>query len=405
MTDIAVTFEMIQDAQKALKGIVHYTNLQYSQTYTDFLGHEVYLKPENLQKTGSYKIRGAYNRLRSLTEEEKVRGVVTASAGNHAQGLALAARMAGVKATVFMPKSGSLAKMEATRGYGAEVITIGNNFDETTKEAKEWQKESNALFISPFDDDYIISGQGTVGLEILEECPDVKNIIVPIGGGGLISGLSLAVKHLKPDTKIIGVQASGSPAIYNSYKKGHLTFMEASNTIADGINIKRPAQRTFDIIQKYVDEVVTVDDEEISESMLYLIERSKLVVEPSGAVGLATLLNKKTKLEGKTVIVLSGGNVDTKTINSILQRGLVKAGRYLKFITTISDSPGALYKLLGLLFELNANILNINHDRLKTTLKLGQTEVEISVETINKEHNESIIVGLKSQGYDIITTV
>jgi threonine dehydratase len=278
MTDIAVTFEMIKDAEKALKGIVHYTNLQYSQTYTNFLGHDVYLKPENLQKTGSYKIRGAYNRLRSLTEEEKVRGVVTASAGNHAQGLALAARMAGVKATVFMPKSGSLAKMEATRGYGAEVITIGNNFDETTKEAKDWQKESNALFISPFDDDYIISGQGTVGLEILEECPDVKNIIVPIGGGGLISGLSLAVKHLKPDTKIIGVQASGSPAIYNSYKKGHLTFMEASNTIADGINIKRPAQRTFDIIQKYVDEVVTVDDEEISESMLYLIERSKLVV-------------------------------------------------------------------------------------------------------------------------------
>lgn len=400
---INVTFEMIKDAESALKNIIHHTQLQYSQTYTDMVGQPVYLKPENLQKTGSYKIRGAYNKLRTLSDEERKRGVLTASAGNHAQGLALAAKMAGIKATVFMPKNAPLAKVEATKGYDATVISTGNNFDETTKEALEWQKEHNALFISPFNDDYIIAGQGTIGLEILEECPDVETIIVPIGGGGVISGISIAVKKLKPDVKIIGVQAAGSPAMYDSFHNGKLSPVKTSETIADGINIKVPVERTFEIIYKYVDDVVVVDDEEISQAMLYLLERSKLVVEPSGAVGLAALMTKKADIKGKTVILISGGNVDIKMIDNIVQRGLVKSGRYLKFTTMISDSPGSLYKLLGLLYELNASIINIEHDRLRNNLKIGQTEVEVSIETKNREHNEHIISELEKSGYKVET--
>ncbi len=401
MAEINVTFEMIKEAETILKDKIHHPNIQYSQTYTDMVGFPIYLKPENLQKTGSYKIRGAYNKLRTLTQEERDRGVLTASAGNHAQGLALAAKMLGIKATVFMPKTAPLAKVEATKGYGANIVSTGNNFDETTKEALEWQKEHKALFISPFNDDYIIAGQGTVGLEILEECPNVDTIIVPVGGGGVIAGICLAVKTLKPDVRIIGVQAKGSSAMYNSFHSGQLLSLKTSDTIADGINVKEPAQRTFDIVEKYVTDFVTVDDEETSQAMLYLLERSKLVVEPSGAVGLAAIINKKVNLTGTTVILISGGNVDIKMIDNIVQRGLVKSGRYLKFITMISDLPGSLYKLLGLLYELNASIINIEHDRLRSNLKIGQTEVEISIETKNREHNENILSELKNSGYEI----
>lgn len=403
MSEITVTFEMIKDAEKVLEDVVHHPDLQFSQTFSDMVGYKVYLKPENLQKTGSYKIRGAYNKLRTLSPEEKAKGVLTASAGNHAQGLALAAKMTDIKATVFMPKTAPLTKMEATKGYNATVISTGNNFDEATKEALEWQKENGAMFISPFNDDYIIAGQGTIGLEILKENPEVETIIVPIGGGGVISGIALAVKTLKPDVKIVGVQASGSSAMFNSFRDKKLSHLKTSETIADGINVKEPAQRTFDIIQKYVDDVITVDDEEISQAMLYLLERCKLVVEPSGAVGVAALINKKIKYSGNTVILISGGNVDIKMIDNIVQRGLVKSGRYLKFITTISDLPGSLYKLLGLLYELNASVINIEHDRLRNNLKMGHTEVEISLEAKNREHNEQIISELAKSGYHIKT--
>jgi threonine dehydratase len=401
MAEINVTYEMIKEAELVLKDVVHHPPMQFSQTYTDICGQPVYLKPENLQKAGSYKIRGAFNKLRTLTPEEKKKGVLTASAGNHAQGLALAAKMTGIKATVFMPKTAPLAKVEATKGYGATVISTGNNFDETTREALAWQKEHQALFISPFNDDYIIAGQGTIAFEILHELPEVKTILVPIGGGGVISGISIAVKTSNPDVKIIGVQAAGSPALYNSFHKGVLSPVKTSDTIADGINIKEPVERTFNIIRKYVNDVVTVDDEEISEAMLYLLERSKLVVEPSGAVGLAALLNKRVIPEGPVVVLLSGGNVDIKMIDNIVQRGLVKSGRYLKFITMISDAPGGLYKLLGLLFESGASIINIEHDRLRSNLKIGQTEVEVSIETKNREHNEQIIAALTKSGYQV----
>ncbi|MFN8671364.1 MAG: threonine ammonia-lyase [Candidatus Sericytochromatia bacterium] len=399
MENINVTFEMIKEAEIALKDIVHHTQLQFSQTFSDIAKFNVFIKPENLQKTGSYKIRGAYNKLRTLTPEEKEKGVLTASAGNHAQGLALAAKMAGIKATVFMPKTAPMAKVEATKSYGAEIFNVGNNFDETTAEALQFQKESGALFISPFNDDFIIAGQGTIGLEILEECPNVKNIIVPIGGGGVIAGISIAVKKLNPDIKIIGVQAKGSPAMYKSFLAKKLTFVDKAETIADGINIKQPAQRTFDIINKYVDDVVVVEEDEISQAMLYLLERAKLVVEPSGAVGVAALISKKVSVQGDTVILVSGGNVDIKMLSNIIQEGLVKSGRYLKFITTISDSPGSLYKLLGLLYDLNASIININHDRLRNNLKLGDTGVEVSLETKNKVHNQKIIEELNKAGY------
>lgn len=399
--EITVNFDMIKEAENVLKGIVHHTDLQFSQTFSDIFGSPVYLKPENLQKTGSYKIRGAYNKLRTLTAQERENGVLTASAGNHAQGLALAAKMTGIKSTVFMPKTAPLAKMEATKRYGANVISTGNNFDEATKEALEWQKEHGAMFISPFNDDYIIAGQGTVGLEIYNEYPEVENVIVPIGGGGVIAGISLALKTINPKIRITGIQATGSSAMYNSFKEGKLIHLETSNTIADGINVKQPALRTYNIIKKYVDEIITVDDEEITQAMLYLLERAKLVVEPSGAVGVAALINNKIKFKGNTVILISGGNVDIRMINNIVQRGMVKSGRYIKFITTISDSPGSLYKLLGVLYELNASIINIEHDRLKQNLKLGNTEVEISIETINHDHNKQIIQGLTDAGYKV----
>lgn len=401
MPNINVTFEMIKDAEALIKDVVHHPNLQFSQTFSDMAGFEVFIKPENLQKTGSYKIRGAYNKLSKLTPEEKSKGVLTASAGNHAQGLALAAKMAGVSCTVFMPKTAPLAKIEATKSYGANVVNIGNNFDETTQEALNFQKENGGLFISPFNDDYIIAGQGTIGLEILNELPDVENVIIPIGGGGVISGMAIAMKHLNPKIKIIGVQAQGSPAMYNSFKEKKLTFVEKSETIADGINIKQPAQRTFDIINKYVDDVFTVDEDEIAQAVVYLLERCKLVVEPSGSVGVAALISKKFIPSGKTVILVSGGNVDIKMLSNIIQSGLLKAGRYLKFITTISDSPGSLYRLLGVLYELNASILNIAHDRLKPNLKIGYTEVEVHLETKNHSHNEEIVEHLKKLGYKI----
>lgn len=401
MSEITVNFEMIKEAEEVLKDIVHHPDLQFSQTFTNMFGSPVYLKPENLQKTGSYKIRGAYNKLRTLNQDEREKGVLTASAGNHAQGLALAAKITGIKATVFMPKTAPLTKMEATKSYNATVISTGNNFDEATKEALEWQKQNGAMFISPFNDDYIIAGQGTIGIEIYNEYPEVENIIVPIGGGGVIAGISLAIKKYNPNVKIIGVQASGSSAMYNSFHEGKLIHLKSSDTIADGINVKEPALRTYNIIKNFVDDVVTVDDEEITEAMLYLLERCKLVVEPSGAVGVAALINNRIKYKGNTVILVSGGNVDIKMINNIVQRGLVKSGRYLKFMTTISDSPGSLYKLLGLLYELNASIINIQHDRLKTNLKIGHTEVEISIETKNHEHNEQIINKLNQSGYHI----
>ncbi len=403
MSEITVTFEMIKEAETILKDVIHHPVLQFSQTFSDMFGHNVYLKPENLQKTGSYKIRGAYNKLRNLTKYEREKGVLTASAGNHAQGLALAAKMTGINATVFMPKNAPLAKVEATKGYDATIISTGNNFDEATNEALKWQKEHSAMFISPFNDDYIIAGQGTIGLEIINEYPEVETIIVPIGGGGVIAGISLAVKTLRPNVKIIGVQASGSSAMYDSFHQKKLIHLKSSETIADGINVKEPAQRTYDIVEKYVDDVVTVDDEEISQAMLYLLERCKLVVEPSGAVGIAALINKKIKYQGNTVILVSGGNVDIKMIDSIVQRGLLKSGRYLKFITTISDVPGSLYKLLGLLYELNASIINIEHDRLRNNLKIGQTEVEVSLEAKNSEHNKLIISKLEKSGYSIKT--
>ncbi|MEK7433993.1 MAG: threonine ammonia-lyase [Cyanobacteriota bacterium] len=401
MEKINVTFEMIKEAESVLENIINHNELQFSQTFSNIANANIFIKPENLQKTGSYKIRGAYNKLRTLSKEEREKGVLTASAGNHAQGLALAAKMTGIQATVFMPKNATLAKIEATKSYGAKIVNIGDNFDETTQEALKFQKESGSLFISPFNDDYIIAGQGTIGLEILKENPNIKNIIVPIGGGGVIAGVSIAAKTINPNIKIFGVQAEGSPAMFNSFKAGKLTFVDKSETIADGINIKQPAQRTFDIIHKYVDDVTTVDEDEISQAVLYLLERCKLVVEPSGAVGVAALLSKKITVSGDTVILISGGNVDIKMLNNIIQKGLVKAGRYLKFITTISDLPGSLHKLLGSLYDLNASIININHDRLRTNLKIGYTQVEISLETKNINHNEYIVTELNKFGYEI----
>lgn len=401
MEKINVTFEMIKEAESVLENIINHNELQFSQTFSNIANANIFIKPENLQKTGSYKIRGAYNKLRTLSKEEREKGVLTASAGNHAQGLALAAKMTGIQATVFMPKNAPLAKIEATKSYGAKIVNIGDNFDETTQEALKFQKESGALFISPFNDDYIIAGQGTIGLEILKENPNIKNIIVPIGGGGVIAGVSIAAKTINPNIKIFGVQAEGSPAMFNSFKAGKLTFVDKSETIADGINIKQPAQRTFDIIHKYVDDVTTVDEDEISQAVLYLLERCKLVSEPSGAVGVAALLSKKITVSGDTVVLISGGNVDIKMLNNIIQKGLVKAGRYLKFITTISDLPGSLHKLLGSLYDLNASIININHDRLRTNLKIGYTQVEISLETKNISHNEYIVTELNKFGYEI----
>jgi threonine dehydratase len=396
-----ITLENIQQAHAAMRSVVHKTPLDRSRTFSAMTGCDLYLKLENLQKTGSFKIRGAYNKIHSLTEEEKRHGVIAASAGNHAQGVAYAASSAGIKSTIVMPEVAPLAKTMATRGYGAEVVLHGAVYDEAFQKAQAIQKETGQTFIHAFNDDAVIAGQGTVGLEILEELEDVSAIVVPIGGGGLIAGIAVAVKELAPHVKVFGVQAQGAPAMYMSKRVHSLKTTPDAMTFADGIAVKIPGDLTFSLIDKYVDDIVVIDDEATASTILMLLERAKLMVEGAGAVSLAAVLNGRIPSQGKIVSVISGGNIDVNFISRIIERGLVKAGRRIKISTLISDRPGALQRLLSIIAQQRANVIHIYHDRVERNVPLSQAVVEISLETRDWLHTEEILANLRQAGYTV----
>lgn len=390
----------ITEAAATLKGRIRRTELIHSHYFSECLGHPLYLKCENLQRTGSFKIRGALNFLIHHRPESLQGGVVTASAGNHAQGVALAARQMNIPALVVMPENTPLAKMMATRNYGAEVMLHGDAFDDSAERARELEKEKGMLYVPAFDHPLIISGQGTVGLEIMEDLPDVETLIVPIGGGGLISGIASAVKGINPRIRIVGVEAAGAPCALLSRRKGAAVTLSAARSLADGIVVKRLGETTFPLIEELVDDIVTVEEEEIAHAILSLMEKGKLVVEGAGAVSLAALLyGRARKCSGRTVCLLSGGNIDVQTIARVVERGMVAEGRFLKVRVELLDAPGSLAKLALMLSGQGANIFHVSHDRRSAGVHLGRAEVHLELETRGPEHIRTILEQLKKEGY------
>lgn len=394
-----VSLQDIQNAQETVYRTARQTPIVDSTQCSQLLGHPVYFKLENLQRTGSFKIRGASYKLAKLAAEGSTQAVMAISAGNHAQGVALASQLNQIRSTVFMPENAPLAKMQATRRYGAEVEAVGSNFEETREAAMAWLERHPVVFISPFDDDDIITGQGTCGLEILQQLPDVDTVVVPVGGGGLISGIAIAIKALRPQVRIIGVQAAAVPSLAESWHKGKLIKPTYRPTIADGIAIKQPAQRNFEVLQGYVDDMLTVDEEAISRALFFAIQYKHQIVEGAGVVGLAALLEGKVKAKGPTLIVLSGGNIDVRLLDSIINKGMHGIGRFLTFKTLIDDAPGSLKKVLNLLAKNKASVLHIHHARFRSGIPLNQTEVEIELETRDETHAAEIVANLIEKGY------
>ena len=400
-SETTVNLAAVERALVTLQGVIHATPLDRSRTFSALTGCDLYLKLENLQKTGSFKIRGAYNKIQSLTAAERARGVIAASAGNHAQGVASAAHTAGIKSTIVMPEGAPLAKIIATRSYGAEVILHGSVYDDAYTKAKQVQEDSGQVFIHAFNDNAVIAGQGTVGLEILRELNDVTSIVVPIGGGGLIAGIAVAVKELAPHVKIYGVQAQGAAAMYLSKQAHALKTIPDAVTMADGIAVKIPGDLTFAIIDKYVDDVVVIDDEATASTILMLLERAKLMVEGAGAVSLAAILHGKIPTTGKVVSVISGGNIDVNIISRIIERGLVKAGRRVKISTMVDDRPGALQRLLAAIAVVKANVIHVYHDRVEHDVPIGKAVVEVGLETRDALHTEELLASLSKEGYKV----
>ncbi|MDI5966883.1 threonine ammonia-lyase [Streptomyces sp. SL13] len=399
---IPVTLDAVRHAAKTLSGVARMTALEGSRHLSSLVGAPVHFKCENLQRTGSFKLRGAYTRIAGLSAEERAAGVVAASAGNHAQGVALAASLLGVRATVFMPEGAPLPKIAATRDYGAQVRSYGQVVDETLRAAQEYALATGAVFIHPFDHPDVVAGQGTVGLEILEQCPQVRTILVGIGGGGLAAGVAVAVKGLRPDVKVIGVQAAGAAAYPPSLAAGRPVALESVATMADGMKVGRPGDIPFRIVAELVDEVVTVSEDALSSALLLCLERAKLVVEPAGASPVAALLSRPEAFEGPVVAVLSGGNVDPLLMQSILRHGMAAAGRYLSLRLRLSDRPGALALLLRVLSEVDANVLDIGHVRTDPRLGLAEAEVKLHLETKGPEHCDLVARTLGEAGYTVI---
>ena len=373
------------------------TPLIYSPTFSELTGSEIFLKAEFRQRTGSFKIRGAYFKIKSLSDEEKKHGVVAASAGNHAQGVAFASSLEKISCTIVMPKNASPAKVAATRAYGAKVILEGINYDESSAKAKEIAKETGAILIHAFDDPQIIAAQGVIGLEILDDLPDVDEIYLPIGGGGLAAGTLIAIKEKNPNIKVVGVQSKSFPSMYESLKKGSLTASGGARTIADGISVKIPGQLTFDIITKLIDEIVLVDDTEITKAMFLLMERMKFVVEPAGAASLAYLISKKPAPGKKVVAILAGGNVDMYLLGQIVDKGLAAMGRLLKLSILLPDRPGAFKEIVDEITLANVNIVEVVHDRLSSNIDAGSAGVTLSLETQGKEQADLLIEALKKK--------
>lgn len=394
---IPLTVDDILKAQKTLEGKVKRTPLNHSTTFSNMTGCEVYLKHENLQKGGSFKVRGAYNKIANL-EKIKKTGVVAVSTGNHAQGVALAATMFGLNSTIVMPKGAPIPKIEATKGYGGQVILHGNSFEEAFIKAKEIGEKENLILVHAFDDPYIAAGQGTIGLEILEDLPNVDLVICPIGGGGLISGIATAIKARKPKCRVVGVQAREMDAAYRSFQEGTLVRTEKGNTIADGIAIKSPSKFTFSIIKSQLDDIVIVEEEEIARAMLLLLERCKSVVEGAGAVALAALLYRNIAKKGeKTVLVVSGGNVDITILSKLITQGLIESGRYRELKVLMEDKSGELEDLLKIISAAEANIVDINVDRFSPDLPFNHVVVQLAIETKNMEHSLALLKEIKNQ--------
>lgn len=395
-----ITLADVKKAQENLKGVARRTPLFVSSTFSKQTGYEVYLKCENKQKTGSFKLRGAYNKVASLTDEERARGVVASSAGNHAQGVAYAATAFGIKSTICMPVTAPLAKVQATKNYGATVIQHGEVYDDCYAKAVEVQKETGATFLHPFDDEYVMAGQGTIALEILEDLPEVDTIIVPIGGGGIISGIAVAAKAIKPEVKIIGVQADVIASSKASLEKGEIVTVNGSKSLADGISVKTPGTKTFEVIKKYVDEIVTVTEDEIANAIFSLVERNKVVAEGAGATPLAALLSGKIKNAGeKVVAVVSGGNIDIATVAKIIDRQLVLNERRISIQFEIKDKIGQLGTLISDIADLGGNVSKVKHDRNWNPKGLDYSNIEIEIETESKEHANMIRKSLGAKGY------
>ena len=393
-----LTIDKIYEAQNILKQVARVTPL----TPAPALGDTIYIKNENLQMTGSFKLRGAYNKLSHLTAEEKARGVVACSAGNHAQGVALSAPKMGIKSVICMPAGAPLAKVEATRGYGAEVVLVPGVYDDAAREAERLNREEGYTFAHPFNDEYVMAGQGTIALEILEQLPDVQQIVVPIGGGGLISGIAVAVKTLKPDCKVIGVQAAGAPSMYNAIKTGYVEELRSVSTIADGIAVKKPGDLTYECCLKYVDDVITVSEDEIASAILALMESQKTVSEGAGATTVAAYMFKKVDTSLQTVCLVSGGNIDVTTLSRVINRGLIKSGRIANITTKVIDKPGQLTSLLQIVAATGANINEIDHKREDVSSEVNSCVVSMVLETRNEAHVAEIIAAIKGAGYTVL---
>lgn len=398
MIDLALFY----NARDGLKNIIAKTELSLASRLSEIANCSVYLKKENLQKTGAYKIRGAFNKISHLSQADKKLGVIAASAGNHAQGVAFSAKYFDIRCVIVMPEATPLLKVQSTKDMGAEVILAGENYDEAYKHALKLAKEEKLSFIHPFADDEVIVGQGTIALEMIEE-QNLDFVIVPVGGGGLISGISSVYKAISPKTKIIGVVAQGAKAMHDSFKAKKILNADSVNTIADGIAVRDVNEKNFNLIRKCVDNIITVDDEEIANAVLFLLEKQKLVVEGAGAVGVAAILHNKIKLNpsDKVGIVLSGGNVDVTMLSLIIEKGLIKAHRKMQFKTVLIDKPGSLEKLTNILCKAEANIIKIDYNRISTTINYGDAIITMTLETKGKEHQNSVRKMLKNAGYKI----
>ena len=391
---------MILEARERLRGVAQRTGLVEFRALSS-ADSRVFLKTEDLQNTGSFKVRGAYIKIASLSNEERAAGVIASSAGNHAQGVALAARSFGIPATIVMPEGAPLAKVKATRELGANVVLYGSVYDDAYAEARRLQQETGATFIHPFDDPMVIAGQGTIGLEIMDEMPDTDTIVVPVGGGGLAAGVAAAVKMLHPSVRVIGVQAAGAAGMKASLEAGHVVSLPSAKTIADGIAVKQPGELTFELCRKYLDEVVTVDDDEIAQAILFLMEKGKMVAEGAGAAPVAAIMNRKLDCRGKIAAVISGGNIDVTMISRIIEKGLLRAGRVSKLRILMQDRPGQLEIVSRIIGGAGANVMAVHHDRTDVDLDIRDALLEITMETQDREHAQRVIAALREAGFTV----
>ncbi|MCI5567667.1 MAG: threonine ammonia-lyase [Veillonellaceae bacterium] len=396
----SVTIADVYKAAKQLEGVAKRTKLIESPFFSSVSGNSVWLKPENLQNTGSFKLRGAYNKISQLSDEDKARGVITSSAGNHAQGVAFASKHLGVKAVICMPATTPLLKIEATRAYGAEVVLSGDTFDDAYAKSLELQKEKGYVYVHPFNDLKVLLGQGTTALEIINELKDVDAILVPIGGGGFASGVAFAAKSVKPDIKVIGVEPAGAACMKTSFSKGHVSSLHTVDTVADGCAVKTPGDLTYTFCSKYLDDIITVSEMEIMSALLSLIEKHKLVAEGAGVLSLAAL-DKLPFSNKKVVPIISGGNIDISTISALIDKALIARGRVFCFAVPLPDKPGQLLKVSQVLADENANVIKLDHNQAKVTDSFKKVVLEVTVETYNEAHIQRITEAMKSAGFDI----